>query len=260
MKKSIKVVVSLILCLAILFSFASCDFISGVIGDQNVTDGGDQNEAGNNNQGEIIEEYIPVADGIQIKHDLVPEGYTGGFTPERNLHYLTGYYWLETYEEVLAAIELLESHGSTITRSIGFDCDGELLDVKWCFRYERRYAEPLEEGGDFFDRKIDGGEFCWFAFYEHCSIDKLVYSYVTLYDCMSISYPPKNRDFKTVENTSELYLSWYGKDLIEGFEEIREGPYYIMYNDIKLANLNYTDTLLPPEYYEEFLSTFVIIE
>ena len=176
MKKIISII---LICSMLLALLSGCSYFD------KTNDGGNENK-------EDTDKSDPVNGNCSSSH-LVPEGYTGGFSYDSCLHAVTGFYWLETYEEVLEAIELLASHGSTVEnkqygntvkRSIGFNYEGDLFDVKWCFRYSRSKAEPLEEGKSFFDRRIDEGEFVWYAFAKDVTIDKLVYSdYDALYEC-----------------------------------------------------------------------------
>lgn len=238
-----KRLICLVLCLATVLSVTSCQLIESFF---------DKDET---------EKDVKKHDDSYLS---LPEGYTGGFSHASCYHETTGYYWLETYGEVLEAVELLKSHGSTIKRSAGFNCEGELLDVKWCFMYSWSDADPLERGKSFFDRKIDDGEFVWYAFYKDVTIDELVYSYVSKYDCMSIGYGKYNfsRAFDNVENTSDLSFDWFGKDLYEGFDKPEQGRYMIKYKGEEWAYIDNSnkDRLIPPDYFDEFLSTVVIIE
>ena len=237
MKKVSKILISMLLCIAVLLSVTSCNYINGIINPQSNTNSG--NNTTNNNKNDRI----------------VPEGYTGGITWDYHNHLVYGYYWLETYEEVLEAVELLKSNGSTILRSIAFDCDDEILDSKFCFVYPRSKAEPLEEGKNFFDRKIDNCEFMWFAFFENVTIDELLYSTVSRYDSVKISYV-KPGNFADIYDTDEVTLDWYLSEL--GLEP--DGSYYIRLNGEIYVKIIYRKTPLPPEYYQEFADSIVIIE
>ena len=251
-----KPLICLVLCISLVLSFVSCQYIDPII--DKITGERDNND---------VNKKDPAVKESTHTHEIVPKGYTGGAAFDPCFHAEKGVYWLETYEEVLEAIELLKSHGSTVSRSIAFDCEGDLLDVKYCFLYSKSKAEPLEEGKNFFDRKIDGGEFQWYAFYEDVAIeDFMYYNLVIDYDVMRIKYVGDTwlyRDFENVEDTSNLSISWWGKGHYDDCEEepLPEAEsYYIMHNDYTYAELEYSETLLPKDYYDEFLSTFVIIE
>ena len=178
-----------------------------------------------------------------------------------DFHSQYGVYWLETYEEVLTAVELLKSHGSTITRSIGFDCEGEWLDIKFCFIYDKKKAEPHEDGKNFFDRRIDDGDFVWYGFYEDVSIDELMYSFVYEYDCMKVGYAyfTTIRKFPILENHDDLSYFWFG-DEEPGNEYPTGGEYMIFYKNKFFCEVHCSDTLLLPEYHEKFLNSLFIIE
>ena len=235
------------------------------------------NDGGNENK-EDTDKSDPVNGNCSSSH-LVPEGYTGGFSQDPCMHAVTGFYWLETYEEVLEAIELLASHGSTVEnkqygntvkRSIGFNYEGDLFDVKWCFVYSRSKAEPLEEGKNFFDRRIDEGEFCWYAFGKDVTIEELIYSSYQRekYCGFSIRYPRISTPglynyIVDVENVEDLYFDWFGRYNYGVVDQPLEESYYeIMYQGELVAEIEYCnyDYPLPIEYHDEFLSTMVVIE
>ena len=239
MKRTAKLFVSLILLISILLAFVSCDSIKELFNRQ----------TGNR--------YQP-ADGFYVK---TKDGYTGGFTNRQDEHDKYEIYWLETYDEVLEAIELLKSHGSTITPSLAFNCEGELMDVKYCFIFEKKNAEPLEEGKNFFDRKIDDGIFSWYGFFEEISIEDLVYLYIDILDFVSFSgfafyY---EADFSVVEKIDDVSgISFYsGK---ENTEELSGLWYNLYYRGEYFARLKFMKTVLQPANYREFLNTFVVIE
>ena len=194
----------------------------------------------------------------------VPEGYSGGMTDVANhdYHNKYGLYWLETYAEVLEAVELLKSHESTIKPTIGFDCDEEILEIKFCFRYERKNAEALQDGKNFFDRKIDGGEFIWFAFPENISIEELEYSAPLRYNEIYVDYgnccdAVKNRTFEEEYCIEELSFEWYGKEF--GYEAARTiGSYYVTYKGEYYFEIEFKKGM-PTYYYDDFIKTLVII-
>lgn len=264
-----KKIIALILIYSVMFAFLTgCSYIDMIIGN-NATAG---DETGNSGS---------TGDSDQHKNGhghtgIVPEGYTGGFSEASCLHEVDGFYWLETYEEVLDAIELLKSHGSTVEnkrygntvkRSIGFNYEGDLFDVKWCFTYPRSKAEPLEEGKSFFDRRIDEGEFVWFAFAKDVTIDKLVYSYYERYGAFHIRYPYNSTSglynyVVDVENVEDLSFDWFGRYDYGVVDQPLEGSYYeIMYQGELVADMHFDYNYpLPIEYHKEFLSTMVVIE
>lgn len=250
MKKTVKMLISTVLCIAVLFSITSCNYINGIINPQSNTNSDNNTNFGNNTN---------TTNNNKNDDRIVPEGYTGGITWDYHDHLVYGYYWLDTYEEVLEAVELLKSNGSTILRSIAFECDDEILDSKFCFMYPRSKAEPLEEGKNFFDRKIDNCEFMWFAFFEDVTIDELLYSTVSRYDSVRIFYIKSqfsHRDFADIHDTDEVTLDWYYSE----FGEEPDGLYYIRLNGEIYVDVDCNKGAIPPEYYQEFADSIVIIE
>ena len=250
-----KKIIALILIYSVMLAFLTgCSCIDMIIGN-NATAG---DETGNSGS---------TGDSDQHKNGhghtgIVPEGYTGGFAETPCMHEVTGFYWLETYEEVLEAIELLKSHGSEIGRTIGFNCDGGLLDVKWCFVYSRSKAEPLEEGKNFFDRRIDGGKFDWYGFYDDVDMEKIYYDHINKYGYFHVCYSG-DYDFENIESTDDLSITWWGKDEYDIVDQPLEcGTYQILYQGRLWTEIDYSDyeRPLPPDYFDEFLSTAVIVE
>ena len=246
MKRTAKLFVSLILLISIVFSSASCQYVDELIG---IVKKGEEVKNDKNGEGRC---------DCCIRTE---DGYTGGITDRQHEHDKYEMYWLETYDEVLEAIELLKSHGSTITPSLAFNCEGELMDVKYCFLFEKKNAEPLEEGKNFFDRKIDGGKFGWYGFFEEISIEDLVYLYVDLLDTVSFSGSGfyYEDDFSVVEKIDDVSgISFYsGK---ENTEELVGLRYKLYYRGEYFARLYFQNTVIDPANYREFLNTFVVIE
>ena len=116
-----------------------------------------------------------------------PEGYTGGFLREPNLMREGIYYWVETYDELVAAMELLKSHGSTFRKSVIFTYEGDLFDTKYYIYFHRKKSDKIKYGEDPFDRWAEDVVVASFAFYDDVSIDELVYSFVERYRCYTIN-------------------------------------------------------------------------
>ena len=117
-----------------------------------------------------------------------PEGYTGGFknVDDRSE---TECWWVETYDELMEAVDLLKSHGSTFRKSIVSDYVGDLYDIKYCITIDRKTGETekIKYGDNPFDRKAAGVVILSYAFFEDVTIDELNYSYLTDYDVMTIT-------------------------------------------------------------------------
>ncbi len=127
-----------------------------------------------NNDSDII-------NGNHPDWDFYPEGYTGGFRHQPGCD--VEYWWVETYEECVAAIEMLKSHGSTFAESVIFTYEGDLFDTKYCFEiphYDNR-TEEIEFGDNPFERRGGDVLVCSYAFFEDVTIEEINYSYVSRY-------------------------------------------------------------------------------
>ena len=116
---------------------------------------------------------------------LFPEGYTGGVGISDEFD--EELYCLETYEETIAAIEKLKSHGTKISEdSLIFSYDGGLFDTKY-FIAMGAGSDKIKKGDDPYDRF--GGivyVFC-VALFDEISVDELVYDYYYNYRGFVIS-------------------------------------------------------------------------
>ena len=75
------------------------------------------------------------------------------------------YYWVETYEELAVAVEILKANGNIIAPSLIFDCEGMILegkevDVK--YRLSTLMHDSLKEGERFLDLKEQRIEISWY--------------------------------------------------------------------------------------------------
>lgn len=117
-----------------------------------------------------------------------PEGYTGGFyhLDDRSDNER---WWIETYDELVDAMDLLKSHGSTFQKMIISDYEGELFDVKYCIHISRisEGTERIKYGDNPFDRKAVGVIVQLYAFFDEVTIDEINYGYVSNYDTMKIT-------------------------------------------------------------------------
>ena len=169
------------------------------------------------------------------RHYALPEGYTGGFdysynygAPEME------YYWVESYEELLDAIEKLESHGSKIDKSLIFSYEGELFDTKYCFTFNRDKSDKIVFGEDPFDRYGEGVYISAWAFFEDVKINDLIYSNVKNYDCCVLT--ENQSDLESALSKDPDVLS---KDLKW---EIRNNHYYVGYEDYTFYQIEYINS------------------
>ena len=124
--------------------------------------------------------------GIYNHKSIFPEGWTGGFRSQGGL--FLEHWWVETYDEVVLAIEKLKSHGSTFTYHYNpgssiFDYQGDMFDVKYCIviDYGSPETEKIKFGDDPFDRKAESVYVITWCFFEDVTIDQINYSYVENY-------------------------------------------------------------------------------
>ena len=109
-----------------------------------------------------------------------PDGYTAGFGYNHPMD-STEYAWVETYEEVEEAIELLSSHGSNFYKTAFFNYEGDLFDTKYCFKFQGK-KDNIKYGENPFDRYAEKVYIYSYAFFEDVTIDELVFSHLIDYD------------------------------------------------------------------------------
>ncbi len=111
--------------------------------------------------------------------DFFPEGYTCGFhiQPGSPLEY----WWVETYEECLLAIEQLKAHGSTFSDDVMFVYEGDSFDTKYCFSFSGEKNE-IKFGDNPFDRYVENVRIDSYAFFDDVTLEELNYSYVSRYE------------------------------------------------------------------------------
>ena len=160
-----KKLIAFVLLLSVLM-LSSCQYIPFLSGDE----GAEQSENQNSDE---LQCYDQSDSGF-------PEGYTGGWD-------ITGssmsYYWVETYDECVAAIELLKSHGSTFASSAIFNCEDEFVDVKYCFGFSHHSkGDRIKYGENPFERYYADVWVTSVGFYEDVTIEELVYSNIEDYE------------------------------------------------------------------------------
>ena len=148
--KTVSVVLVFVLSVLALSSCGVVDYINGLF----------------ESNSQHIDDDKGGINGNHSYHYLFPEGYTGGFNhqPGENVEY----WWVETYEECLEAIELLKSHGSTFANDILLTYDGDLFDCKYRFMITGVGAttEKIEWGDNPFDRYANNVYLNCYAFFD----------------------------------------------------------------------------------------------
>ena len=158
-----KKIISVILVTVFSLELFSCDFLEKV-----------------DNSGDICNHH---------SNNFYPEGYTCGFPSiMRQPMNLLEFWWVETYDECMEAIELLKSHDSTFRKTAIFTYDGELFDTKYCFKisHNNKYTEYINFGDNPFDRKACDVEVHSYAFFEEVTIDEINYGDIDDYGVNSV--------------------------------------------------------------------------
>ena len=262
MKRTLKTLISIVLCFALLFSATACtyvDEIAGAIDGFISSNGVTKNNEDDNKIPPIPNQENKEPPSQPQKPISTPsKTYTGGFGFDPHAFYPVDYYWFETYDELLEAIALLEANDSDISYSLGFDCDGDPYDIKWCFQYKCTLTPSNSD--NFFDRKMSGSIVC-FIFREEVTIEELIYSYVSRYDCWFVRRNGSSETIK-IESREKLSISWWGKE--EYGDEVPPPPvyYYILNDGVMIATLEAEDDMttdyLSAEYLEHLLDTLVL--
>ncbi len=137
---------------------------------------------------------------------IFPEGYTGGW----GIEYGSGeeIYWVETYEEAVAAMDQLKSHGSTFYKTAIFSYEGELFDTKYCFMFQGK-KDNVKFGDNPYDRWAENVIVQSVGFFEDVTIDELVYSDIDDYLWFKCATPHNfNELCEKYHNISSLPLEY----------------------------------------------------
>ena len=163
-------------------------------------------------------------------YDFYPEGYTCGFPDSYDPSYFWyEIWWVETYDELIEAIELLKSHGSTFEKTSFFTYDEELFDTKFCITIpnDGDYTDDIKFGDNPFDRKASGVKIESYAFFEDVTIDELNYGNV-------LDYHIYRTDSEYFEKPDNPTRSKYSFDLARFQDSIYT---FIKYDDVILCKL-----------------------
>ena len=182
-------------------------------------------------------------------------------------------YWFETYGELISAIETLKAHGSTITPNYVFDCEGMMLngtplDCKYAISFSKHNNPPLDEGQNFFERKINDVYVSWSAydkFYpileKNQSFQSFRYEYVFKINRVHDTIIPINDDslLTITYDLKEYGLDWQ-------WDNTSPLTYVIWYKDDEIATVPLWETFgnlsnFPPkEFALEFVKTIRLVK
>ena len=223
MLRTMKTLICLLLCIAMMISFASCelvDYISGWFEEEEVS--------------------------------LYPDGYTGGWMTAHGELESIVIIWFDTYDEFIEAIERTRAQGTKIPRLAYFDCEEYGIDTKFCVTLQRHMLPDLQEGESYFDKKLPDRALsvCTFVFFEYVSIEELEYTFFDRYSGFYVrsvdqwTYYPVAVDYDSVEivlGYANSYLShydvYYDEDFRFDFDTNSYGfdeTYYISEADLEI--------------------------
>ena len=112
-----------------------------------------------------------------------PEGYTGGgiidMSPDSGIEI----HLLETYDELMSAVDKLKSRGSTFYERGIINYDEKDFDVKYVVILNAFKSDKIiKYGDDPFDRCVQDVDIINLIFFEDVTVEELSYSYVSRYD------------------------------------------------------------------------------
>ena len=233
MKKTAKILISIMLIVSVALSIASCEAVGYILSRFDRT---------NSRGPRDWYEGCPV-----------PEGYTGGISGDYRFHESYEIKWLETYEEMVDAVTRLRAHGTEIHPIALFDCEDYGFDLKFCIVFKRP-KEQLSEGQGYFDRKLDGVEISTYVFFENITIEDLEYYDVCVLKCAQIYNYQYSRFFATHESTEAISIEKLGQ------ENTLENRYAVRDNDSTLfVFYTYCYLILTEDQIEILEKTLVVI-
>ena len=114
-----------------------------------------------------------------VKLIWVDPAYTGG--QSRYPRRMVQWWWVETYDECVDAVEQLKKHGSEFDTSAIFSCESENYDVKYCFKLNNTQLIKYGWGNPFATRNQEVDVIA-FLFFDDVKIDDLAYGSIRNYE------------------------------------------------------------------------------
>ena len=173
-----KIVSMILVFVMTMLMLSSCNLITSI--NEMISGNSSQNKDEHNSEG---------VDGNHPRWKFYPEGYTAGFPGIFDQPGpMVEYWWVETYDECVAAMQLLKSHNSTFDESIIFTYDDELFDTKFLFIIDNnnRFTEEIKFGDNPFDRKAGSVEIESYAFFKEATIEEINYGSISDYSFNTI--------------------------------------------------------------------------
>lgn len=178
-----------------------------------------------------LEELETIFDLGHYPKNIFPEGYTGGFGIQPGSS--GEYYWVETTEELIEAINLLKSHGSTFYSDDLYVYEGDMFDIKYCFVFGGSYKydkEKVEYGENPYDRWATNVFIRSYAFFDGATIEEISYSYVGRFDSCALSFKSEYSELAIEDIISDLEFSGWQKS-----EDINRHSLSVKYEGKEIA-------------------------
>ena len=229
MKKLRKISISLLLVLATLLSFASCD-------DINISFSSNKNAH--------------------------REGYTGGFLQEDHWYSYTEIHWVETFEEAMLAIEHLEAAGNKLKGEIISSYDNEVVDAKYCFILETYGSKRLPRGKEWYDREeLRSVSYFYVGFLDKVTIEEIEYSYYEFRRYIRVYARCEKEEFPHSDNITYMCSECQDLSLKKDkkiCDAVAKGTSDLV-AEIGYAKIENHTEELPDNFHEEFVKTLVYV-
>lgn len=163
-----------------------------------------------------------------------PDGYTGGVGIQPGTHLQP--YCLDNYDEVVEAIELLKSHGSTFGYSEIVRENAEGFDIKYVIIIDGSKADKIEYGENPYDRRAEDVSIYSYVMLEDVTVKELEYSNVMLYDHYRVM---NSSDTESILNNPKFSKESLKIEYIavQGEEHI----YNVLYGDKRFVSITAND-------------------
>ena len=162
------------------------------------------------------------------RKSIFPRGYTGGlgipFGSGREI------FWVDSYDEMYNSANLLKEHNSSFRGGYIFDENDVIFFTKYCFIFDYDKDE-IDFKDSPYDRWAELVEIRAYGFFEDVSLDELVYSDISDYDYITVSF-------------TDLYYEKYANSFIDPimFEcrwDDESSRYYGSYNEDRIFYIDY---------------------
>ena len=139
----------------------------------------------------------------------VPDWYVGGYGSKYRPDI---YFWVETYDEMKEAVQLLESNGSTFENKVILDYEGDLFDVKYCFVMHTSKTKRVPWGENQFDRKAEDVTLGSVIFFEDVTIEWIENHRIQEDQCYYVKANFSADDFADLEDKN-LPREWFVEEM-----------------------------------------------